>query len=199
MGRTPPGQTREKVFRFVHEKLLEGRPPTMKEIAQRLGFRTAQTAREHLERLALDGRLEKQPGARGYRLPGGAAAAPVPVVGRVVAGGLSFAAEDIEGYEAVEGGHGLFGLRVRGQSMRDAGILDGDLVLVRPQATARTGEIVVALVGEDGTADEATVKTFHRDPGNRIRLQPENSALEPLYPEHVQILGKVTGVFRSLE
>ena len=65
-------------------------------------------------------------------------------------------------------------------------------------ASARTGDVVVALVGQDETADEATVKTFHREPTGRIRLQPENSALDPLYPEHVQILGKVTGVFRSL-
>ena len=82
--------------------------------------------------------------------------------------------------------------------MIGAGILDGDIVVVRRQDDARNGEIVVALVGEDESADEATVKTFHRDPGGRIRLQPENSALEPLYPEHVTILGKVTGVFRSL-
>ena len=81
--------------------------------------------------------------------------------------------------------------------MVEAGILDGDVVVVRRQQDARDGEIVVALVGDDESADEATVKTFHRDAG-RIRLQPENSALEPLYPEHVQILGKVTGVFRSL-
>ena len=82
--------------------------------------------------------------------------------------------------------------------MIEAGILDGDVVVVRRQDDARTGEVVVALVGADETADEATVKTFHRERDGRIRLQPENSALEPLYPEHVQILGKVTGVFRSL-
>jgi len=194
MGRTPPGQTREKVFRYVQEKLLgEGRPPTMAEIRDHLGFRSAQTAREHLERLALDGRLEKMPGARGYRVVGGASAAPVPIVGRVVAGGLSFAAEDIEGYEAVEGGHGLFALRVRGQSMRDAGILDGDLVLVRPQSTARTGDIVVALVG-----DEATVKVFHRS-GKRIELRPRNPAFRRITPKELRILGKVAEVRRRIQ
>ncbi len=192
MGKTPPGQTREKVFRFVHEKLLEGRPPTMKEIADQMGFQTSQTAREHLERLAHDGRLEKLPGARGYRVVGGASAAPVPVVGRVVAGGLSFATEDIEGYEAVEGGHSLFGLRVRGASMRDAGILDGDLVLVRPQATARTGEIVVALVG-----DEATVKVLHRA-GRRLELRPRNPAFRRITPKELRILGKVVEVRRRI-
>jgi repressor LexA len=82
--------------------------------------------------------------------------------------------------------------------MIEAGILDGDIVVVRKQSDARTGEIVVALVGDDASADEATVKTFHREGDGRIRLQPENAALEPLFPEHVEILGKVTGVFRSL-
>ncbi len=90
-----------------------------------------------------------------------------------------------------------FLLRVTGDSMVEAGILDGDIVVVRRQDDARNGEIVVALVGDDESADEATVKTFHRESG-RIRLQPENSALAPLYPEHVQVLGRVTGVLRSL-
>jgi repressor LexA len=81
--------------------------------------------------------------------------------------------------------------------MVEAGILEGDIVVVRQQDDARNGEIVVALVGEDESADEATVKTFHRESG-RIRLQPENSALAPLYPDFVRVLGRVTGVFRSL-
>ena len=81
--------------------------------------------------------------------------------------------------------------------MVDAGILDGDIVVVRRQQDARDGEIVVALAGDDETADEATVKTFYRENG-RIRLQPENATLEPIYARHVQVLGRVTGVFRSL-
>jgi repressor LexA len=92
---------------------------------------------------------------------------------------------------------GDFLLRVRGDSMIEAGILDGDIVVVRRTQDARNGEIVVALAGDDETADEATVKTFYREKG-RIRLQPENAALEPIYAEHVQILGTVTGVFRQL-
>ena len=93
---------------------------------------------------------------------------------------------------------GDFLLRVQGESMIDAGILDGDLVVVQRAQDARNGEIVVALAGDDESADEATVKTFRRERDGRIRLQPENSALAPLYPEHVTILGKVTGVFRSV-
>jgi repressor LexA len=81
--------------------------------------------------------------------------------------------------------------------MIEAGILDGDIVVVRRQQDARNGEIVVALAGDDESADEATVKTFFREKG-RIRLQPENSALEPIYADHVQVLGVVTGVFREL-
>jgi repressor LexA len=92
---------------------------------------------------------------------------------------------------------GDFVLRVRGESMIDAGILDGDLVIVQRAQDARNGDIVVALAGDDESADEATVKTFYREKG-RIRLQPENASLEPIYAEHVQILGKVVGVFRTL-
>ena len=92
---------------------------------------------------------------------------------------------------------GDFVLRVKGESMIDAGILDGDLVIVQRAQDARNGDIVVALAGDDESADEATVKTFYREKG-RVRLQPENASLEPIYAEHVQILGKVVGVFRTL-
>jgi repressor LexA len=90
-----------------------------------------------------------------------------------------------------------FILRVQGESMVNAGILDGDYVVVRRQQDAQNGDIVAALAGEDDIADEATVKRFFRESG-RIRLQPENDALEPIYAPHVQILGKVIGVFRRL-
>ena len=92
---------------------------------------------------------------------------------------------------------GDFLLRVKGESMLDAGILDGDLVIVQRAQDARNGEIVVALAGDDESADEATVKTFYRE-GRQIRLQPENASMEPIYAEHVQILGRVVGVFREL-
>jgi repressor LexA len=125
----------------------------------------------------------------------------LPLVGQIAAGGPLLAEEAIEEQIAVPeplGRDADFLLRVKGESMIEAGILDGDIVVVRKQADARTGEIVVALVGDDESTDEATVKTFHRERDGRIRLQPENAALEPLYPEHVEILGRVTGVFRSL-
>jgi repressor LexA len=122
----------------------------------------------------------------------------LPLVGEIAAGGPLLAEENIEDYVGVpETLSGDFLLRVKGDSMVNAGILDGDIVVVRRQQDARNGDIVVALAGEDESADEATVKTFYRD-GRRVRLQPENDALEPIYAPHVQILGKVTGVFRKL-
>jgi repressor LexA len=125
----------------------------------------------------------------------------VPVMGRIAAG---TPVEAIQNKTHVinmppdllsAGDH--FALEVRGDSMIEAGILDGDTLVVCKQEDARNGDIVVALVGDDESADEATVKTFYREEG-RIRLQPENSSLEPIYASHVQVLGKVVGVFRSI-
>ena len=125
----------------------------------------------------------------------------LPLVGDVAAGGPLLAEDNVEDYVAVPeplaGGGEEFLLRVKGDSMINAGILEGDLLVVRREQTARDGDIVVALAGDDETSDEATVKRFFRD-GRRVRLQPENDELEPIFADHVQILGKVTGVFRSL-
>jgi repressor LexA len=202
MGRTPPGQTRERILRFVRERLLSGLPPTLREVQQAFGFRSVQTAREHLDGLVDAGLLDKETGkARGYRLPAARREAPtqlVPLLGRVPAGPLDTAVEDLEGYLPIQARRGageLFGLRVHGESMRDAGILPGDVVVVRRQARAEAGDIVVALVG-----DEATVKRL-RFRGKRVELKPENPAFEPvvLDPAEVELLGKVIEVRRFLE
>jgi repressor LexA len=126
----------------------------------------------------------------------------LPLVGQIAAGGPLLAEQNIEDHLAVpeplsSGAGEEFLLRVKGESMIEAGIMPDDYVVVRRQQTAQNGDVVVALAGDDETTEEATVKRFFRD-GGRVRLQPENSALEPLFPEHVQILGKVTGVFRRL-
>ena len=122
----------------------------------------------------------------------------LPLLGQIAAGGPLLAEENVEDEIAVpENLRGDFLLRVKGDSMIEAGILDGDVVVVRRADDARDGEIVVALAGDDETADEATVKRFFRENG-RVRLQPENSALEPIYADYVQVLGKVVGVFREL-
>jgi repressor LexA len=125
----------------------------------------------------------------------------LPLVGEIAAGSPLLAEENVEDYlavpETLAKGEDEFLLRVRGDSMVQAGIMSGDYVVVRRQQTAANGDVVAALVGDDEGAGEATVKTFHRENG-RIRLQPENDELDPLYPEHVQILGKVVGLFRRL-
>ena len=201
MGRTPPGQTRERVLRWVRKRLLAGSPPTVREVQEAFGFRSPQTAREHLEGLVEKGRLTKQRGrARGYRLPAseGPPTVLVPLLGRVPAGSLELAVEELEGYIPLQSRHpaeALFALRVRGESMTGAGILPGDTVVVRRQRKARSGEIVVALVGE-----EATVKRL-RLRGKRVELQPENPDYESIFvdPRELQLLGKVVEVRRSLD
>ncbi len=200
MSRTPPGRSRERVYRFVRERLLEGRPPTVREVQHALGFRAVESARSHLEALVAARRLDKEPGkSRGYRLPRGrghpAPTVLVPLLGQVPAGRLDTAVEDVEGYVPARkrrGGARLFALRVRGDSMTGAGILDGDVVLVRRQATAESGDIVVAMVG-----DEATVKRL-RVKGRRIELRPENPAYEPIVPDprELTLLGKVVELRR---
>jgi repressor LexA len=200
MGRTPPGQTRERVLRWVRERLLEGEAPSVRDVQEAFGFRSPMTAREHLEALVAGGRLRKEPGvARAYRLPGrGRPAAHVPLLGRVPAGPLEEAIEEVEDHLPVEGTADpdrLFALRVQGDSMTGAGILPGDLVIVRRQERAASGEIVVAKVG-----DEATVKRL-RLRGRRVELHAENPAYAPIVTdaETVTILGKVVEVRRRLE
>jgi repressor LexA len=199
MGKTPAGETRERIYRFVRERLLRGLPPTVREVQEAFGFRAVQTAQEHLEALVAEGRLEKHSArSRGYRLPGSEAfpTVLVPLLGRVQAGNLSTAIEDLEGYIPFESSTGeeLFALRVRGDSMSGAGILDGDIVVVRRQVFASPGEIVVALVD-----DEATVKRFRIRRG-RPELHAENPAYEPIIPPpgEMKLLGKVTELRRTI-
>jgi repressor LexA len=202
----------QEIWHFLVEYVDDhGYPPTVREIGDAVGLASPSTVHAHLANLERAGLLRRDPTKpRAIELVGrhraaertaSASSAPVlPLVGRIAAGAPLLADESIEDRVAVPeplGRDADFLLRVTGDSMIEAGILDGDVVVVRRQPDARDGDVVVALVGQDETAEEATVKTFHREAG-RIRLQPENSALEPLYPEHVQILGKVTAVFRTL-
>jgi repressor LexA len=203
----------QEIWQFLAEYLDEhGYPPTVREIGDAVGLASPSTVHAHLANLERAGLLRRDPtkpraieliGRRREKISAAPAdAVPrLPLLGRIAAGGPLLAEEAIEDEIAVPeplGRDADFLLRVKGESMIEAGILDGDIVVVHRQADARGGDIVVALVGDDETADEATVKTFHREKDGRIRLQPENSSLAPLYPEHVEVLGKVTGVFRSL-
>ena len=201
--KTPPGQTRRQVLKFVRERLLAGRPPTVREVQEAFRFRSVQSAREHLEALVAEGKLVKEGGiARGYRLPPTptlGATALVPLLGRVQAGDLTAAIEEPDGgYISVQIpslDEGIFALRVRGESMTGAGILPGDVVVVRRQPTAASGEIVVALVGE-----EATVKRLRKVRG-RTELHPANPEFAPIVPPpgELAILGVVIEVRRYLE
>jgi repressor LexA len=202
----------QEIWQFLAEYVdAHGYPPTVREIGDAVGLASPSTVHAHLANLERAGLLRRDPtkpraielvGRRREETPARAAPTPtLPLVGRIAAGGPLLAEESVEEEIAVPGPLGRdadFLLRVTGDSMIEAGILDGDIVVVRKQSDARAGEIVVALVGDDESAEEATVKTFFRERDGRIRLQPENANLEPLYPDHVEILGKVTGVFRSL-
>ncbi len=202
MAGTPRSHDRKRhIFLFVRDRILSGAPPTTREVQQQFGFRAVQSARAYLEALVRDGLLDKEPGkARGYRLPArsGRPTLLIPLLGRVQAGDLTTAAEDPEGFVAVQSTRAraeLFALRVRGESMREAAILPGDIVIVHRQPSALSGEIVVALVD-----DEATVKRLKLR-GERIELHPANPAFAPIVPDpaQVRILGKVIEVRRYLE
>jgi repressor LexA len=183
-----------------------GYPPTVREIGEAVGLASPSTVHAHLANLERAGLLKRDPtkpraldlvGRERHDVAAGTLE-KLPLVGQIAAGGPLLAEENVEDHLAVpETLKGDFLLRVKGESMINAGILDGDLVVVQRAQDARNGEIVVALAGDDESADEATVKRFFRENG-RVRLQPENDALKPIYAAHVQVLGRVTGVFRSL-
>jgi repressor LexA len=183
-----------------------GYPPTVREIGEAVGLASPSTVHAHLANLERAGLLRRDPTKpRALELVGRerqeaqpAALERLPLVGQIAAGGPLLAEQNIEDHLAVpENLRGDFLLRVKGDSMINAGILDGDVVVVQRAQDARNGEIVVALAGDDESADEATVKRFFREDA-RVRLQPENDALDPIYARHVRILGRVTGVFRKL-
>lgn len=192
MPRTSEKQ--EEVLHYIDRFVSEnGYAPTVREIGAAVGLRSTASVSYHLTQLQAKGLLNYEPGKKraittsAVQKPG-----QIPIVGVVTAGLPILAVENQEGYLAWEGDPGCFALRVRGDSMVGASILDGDLVVVRPQSTAEDGQIVVALLGE-----EATVKRLRRRDG-RIWLQPENPAYEIIEPEELQILGLVRAVVRYI-
>jgi repressor LexA len=202
----------QEIWNYLVEYVdRHGYPPTVREIGEEVGLASPSTVHAHLANLERAGLLRRDPTKpraleligreRRDAAPAAAEASDVsrlPLVGAIAAGGPMLAEQDIEEYVPMPATtKGDFLLRVKGESMIEAGILDGDLVIVQRAQDARNGEIVVALAGDDESADEATVKTFYREKA-RVRLQPENSSMEPIYAAHVQILGRVVGVFREL-
>jgi repressor LexA len=206
----------QEIFDFIKRYSAKyGYPPTVRDIGKAVGLASSSTVHAHLANLERLGLLRRDPSkpraielldrmredvgdavgsmadnVRSLVRPG------LPVVGQVAAGQPILAEENIEDYVQVPpiagGDQGEYVLRVRGDSMKDVGILEGDYVVVRPQDTATDGEIVVALVGE-----EATVKRFFRE-RDHVRLQPENASMEPIRSKDVRVLGRVVGLFRNV-
>jgi repressor LexA len=206
----------QEIFDFIKRYSAKyGYPPTVRDIGKAVGLASSSTVHAHLANLERLGLLRRDPtkpraielldrvrgdvggavesvaeNVRSFVRPG------LPLVGQVAAGQPILAEENIEDYVQVPpiagGEEGEYVLRVRGESMKDIGILEGDYVVVRPQDTATDGEIVVALVGE-----EATVKRFFRE-ADHVRLQPENAAMEPIRSKDVRVLGRVVGLFRNV-
>jgi repressor LexA len=200
----------QEIFDFIRKYSAKyGYPPTVRDIGKAVGLASSSTVHAHLANLEKLGLLRRDPSkpraiemlergvgnavesVKGIVRPEG-----LPVLGAVAAGQPMLAEENIEDYVTIPdmagGGDGTYLLRIRGESMKDAGIIEGDHVVVHSQDTARDGDIVVALLGE-----EATVKRFFREP-DHIRLQPENEAMEPIRSKEVKVLGKVVGLLRKV-
>jgi repressor LexA len=196
----------QEIFDFIRKYSAKyGYPPTVRDIGKAVGLASSSTVHAHLANLEKIGLLRRDPSkpraielldravdsVRGIVRDEG-----LPVLGSVAAGAPMLAEENIEDYVSVPdvagGGDGEYLLRIRGDSMKDAGMLEGDFVVVRSQDTAQDGDIVVALLGE-----EATVKRFFRE-SDHIRLQPENETMEPIRSKEVKVLGRVVGLLRSV-
>ncbi|MBC3517323.1 transcriptional repressor LexA [Neobittarella massiliensis] len=188
-------QNKQRLLAFLRQRIGQGIPPSVREICTEMGFKSTCTAHKYLKMLETEGQVEILRGSnRGIRLRD-FGTSQVPLVGTVAAGTPILAQQNVEGYIVTDDLHtteGVFALRVKGESMINAGILDGDIILVRQTPAAENGEIVVALI-----EDEATVKTFYVERDGRVRLQPENDSMSPIYPETVAILGKVVRLIRD--
>lgn len=197
----PRGDNQQRILDFIKSEIqTKGYPPSVREIANAVGLKSTSTVHGHLQRLEKRGLLHRDAmKPRAMEVVGDPnfarnSSTAVPVVGRVTAGLPILAEENLEEYVAIpevmlgDGEH--FILLVRGESMIEAGILDGDYIVVRRQVEANNGDIVVAMID-----DSATVKRFYREDG-RFRLQPENSTMEPIYTDEVVILGKVISLYR---
>jgi repressor LexA len=195
----------KEIFDFIRKYAAKtGYPPTVREIGKAVGLHSSSTVHAHLANLEKIGLLKRDPSKpraiellfdkakRTIRSPVGG----LPLVGQVAAGTPILAEENIEEYleipDVIGGEDGDYILQIRGESMKNAGILEGDYVIVRPSDDAADGEIVVALIGE-----EATVKRLYRE-ADHIRLQPENDEMEPIRTTEARVLGRVVGVFRKV-
>ena len=202
----------QQILKYMKDEIsAKGYPPTVREICSALGIKSTSTVHKDIETLVKQGYIIKDPSKPRALMvvdndedsapPSYAAevseTVEIPVIGRIAAGTPILAEENVEDHFPVPArflhGKTNFMLNVRGESMIEAGIMDGDYILVEQQNTANNGDMVVAMI--DGFESEATVKTFYKENGH-IRLQPENSSMSPIIVNDVTILGKVRGVFR---
>ena len=191
----PLTKSQQKIYDFLKDRSQYGIPPSVREICAATGLKSTSTVHAHLKALENLGYISRDAGLnRAILIEGCEQTAQVPILGKVTAGLPILAVEEIQGYLPItasqQRGRELFALTVQGESMKNAGILDGDYVVVERTPTARDGDIVVALI-----EDEATVKRLYRET-DCVRLQPENDAFEPIYAKEVIILGKVVSVVR---
>ena len=195
----PLSENQHLILEYLKERLGDGVPPSVREICQAVGLRSTSSVQANLDALEEKGYIVRDPMLkRSIRIVGQAEnVRHVPLLGTVTAGLPILAVEQVECYLPFTGGHlskdkELFALRVRGESMINAGIYDGDILFVEKTPSARNGDIVVALI-----EDEATVKTFYKENGH-FRLQPENDAFEPIIVNELIILGKAVAMMRYL-
>lgn len=188
-------ESRQKILDFLKDASSRGIVPTVREICEATGLKSTSTVHAHLKVLEESGYISKDKGHRSIRLSSEEPMISVPVIGRVTAGLPVYAFEDITGYVPFSGkkgaGRQLFALNVNGESMRDIGIYDGDIVICEKSSSAENGDIVVALI-----EDEATVKSFYKENGH-YRLQPHNEEFSPIIVNDLQLLGKVIGLYRE--
>lgn len=190
-------ENEKMVFEFIKDRIEEGYPPTVREICAEFGFKSTSTAHRYINNLTAKGLLEKGNNQnRAIRLTGGNGM-KIPLVGTVTAGIPITAIEEITDYISFQPArhysNPLFALKVRGESMINAAILDGDMVVIEQTPYAENGDIVCALVDNES----ATIKTLYKEDGH-YRLQPENDTMDPIIVDEVKILGKVVGVVRYL-
>ncbi len=187
----------KRVFDYVKERIQDGYAPSIREICSALNIRSTSTAARYVNTLVSEGYLEKVDGCNRAIKLAGKGAAKIPLVGTITAGQPITAVEDITDYinfhEYKNYSGDLFALKVRGESMINAAILDGDIVVVEECSTARNGEIVAAMVN----GEEATVKTFYKEDGH-FRLQPENDTMDPIIVDECEIIGRIVAVIRYL-
>ena len=204
MMQRPRGDNQQRILDYIKSEIqTKGYPPSVREIAQAVGLKSTSTVHGHLQRLEKRGLLHRDAmKPRAMEVTGDPNfvrnnSTAVPVLGRVTAGLPILAEENLDEYVAIpeimlgDGEH--FILLVRGDSMIEAGILDGDYIVVKKCSDALNGEIVVAMID-----DSATVKRFYKEDGH-FRLQPENSSMDPIYADEVTVLGKVVSLYRLVK